>query len=54
VREQAAWALGEIGGEEAVQGLRLGLASELDDGVRSEIRAALERQESGSGGPALC
>jgi epoxyqueuosine reductase len=54
VREQAAWALGEIGGEAAVEGLRLGLASELDDGVRSEIRAALGRQESGSGGPALC
>ncbi len=41
VRGHAAWALGRIGGEEAVQALSAALETETDEGVRREIAAAL-------------
>jgi epoxyqueuosine reductase len=41
VRGHAAWALGRIGGEEAVASLEAALAAEGDEEVRAEIRAAL-------------
>lgn len=41
VRGHAAWALGRIGGEEALAVLRNALITEADDGVREEIREAL-------------
>jgi epoxyqueuosine reductase len=37
----AAWALGEIGGSEAIHALRLALESEKDDRVQMEIHSAL-------------
>lgn len=43
VRRHAAWALGELGGEESVLALGQSLDRETDEGVRSEIRAALHR-----------
>lgn len=42
VRSHAAWALGRIGGEEARGLLSRALANEAEEGVQSEIRAALE------------
>jgi epoxyqueuosine reductase len=41
VRRHAAWALGRIGGEEALDILRKALKTEADEGVREEIRGAL-------------
>lgn len=41
VRGHAAWALGRIGGEEALDTLRKALITEADEGVRGQIRAAL-------------
>jgi epoxyqueuosine reductase len=41
VRGHAAWALGRIGGEEALETLRKALITEADEGVREEIRDAL-------------
>jgi epoxyqueuosine reductase len=41
VRGHAAWALGRIGGEEAVAALEAALAAEGDEEVRAEIRGAL-------------
>ena len=41
VRGHAAWALGRIGGEEALAALEAALASERDAAVQGEIRAAL-------------
>jgi epoxyqueuosine reductase len=47
VRGAAAWALGQIGGVEAISALQERLEVEKDDGVAGEIRAALgERQPS--------
>lgn len=43
VRGHAAWALGRIGGNEALRHLRDRLAEEHDDGVREELTAALAR-----------
>jgi epoxyqueuosine reductase len=42
VRSHAAWALGRIGGAEAVDALSDALRSEDDAEVRSEIEAALD------------
>ena len=44
VRCHAAWALGQIGGDEARLALQSALQSEADEDVRAEIRAALENQ----------
>jgi len=41
-RGHAAWALGRIGGEEARAALEAALAAEVDEAVRTEIRAALD------------
>jgi epoxyqueuosine reductase len=41
VRGHAAWALGRLGGEEAISALRETLAGEADEWVREEIRDAL-------------
>ena len=43
VRGHAAWALGRIGGNEALRHLYERLAEEQDEGVRKELRAALAR-----------
>ena len=43
VRGHAAWALGRIGGNEALRHLYERLAEEQDEGVREELRAALAR-----------
>lgn len=43
VRGHAAWALGEIGSQAAVEGLQRRLQIETDDDVRGEIDAALAR-----------
>ena len=42
VRQHAAWALGQIGGETARQELQLALRTEMDESVRLEIRLALK------------
>ncbi len=42
IRGHAAWALGQIGGEEALHALRTALESEEDNEVRKEIAYALE------------
>jgi epoxyqueuosine reductase len=42
VRGHAAWALGQIGGEEAFHALRAALDRELDPSVREELAIALE------------
>jgi epoxyqueuosine reductase len=42
VRGHAAWALGRIAGEQAIESLHQALATEEDEGVRKEIRCALE------------
>lgn len=42
VRGHAAWALGQIGGEEATAALRAAAAEEEDDAVREELAATLE------------
>jgi epoxyqueuosine reductase len=41
VRAHAAWALGRIGAEEALEALASRLSSECDDSVKSELVAAL-------------
>jgi HEAT repeat protein len=41
VRAHAAWALGKIGGEPAVEALRSALRGEAEAAVRSELLAAL-------------
>ena len=46
VRGHAAWALGRIGGEEALRVLEEALEQEPDDGVRGEIGAALGREKA--------
>lgn len=48
VRKHAAWALGEIGGQTAQQGLRTARNGEGDAEVLGEIHAALDRIEAGS------
>lgn len=45
VRGHAAWALGRIGGNEALQHLRARLAQEQDTSVREEVAAALGEPE---------
>jgi epoxyqueuosine reductase len=42
VRQHAAWALGQIGGETASRELQLALRTEMDESVRAEIRRALK------------
>ena len=42
VREQAAWALGQIGTTEAAEGLEKRRLVEADGGVKKEIEAALD------------
>ena len=42
VRGHAAWALGEIGGESALESLEIAIKNEQDSYVREEITAALE------------
>ena len=42
MRGHAAWALGHIGGPEAIDALRAALEAESDTGVRQELTAALE------------
>ncbi len=42
VREHVAWALGQIGTAEAVEGLKKRRLLETDDGVKDEIEAALD------------
>jgi epoxyqueuosine reductase len=42
VRQHAAWALGQIGGETAWRGLQRALRTEMDESVRLEIRQALK------------
>jgi HEAT repeat protein len=51
VREHVAWALGQIGTAEAVEGLQKRRLVEADASVRYEIEAALEL--SGSSSPEL-
>ncbi len=47
VRGACAWALGQIGGEQAATAIRIQLSNEQDADVRSELLASLERiQES--------
>jgi hypothetical protein len=41
VRREAAWALVEIGGQQAKAALELGVTAELDEDVRKEVRRAL-------------
>lgn len=41
VRLHAAWALGQLGGQEALESLELALRLESDEGVRQEIKVAL-------------
>jgi epoxyqueuosine reductase len=50
VRGHAAWALGRIGGEEAVSALEEAWSREADPGVREEVRAALEAVVTTAGG----
>lgn len=45
IRGHAAWALGRIGGKQAVQALQNTLPGESDEEVRKEIRCALETTE---------
>ncbi len=47
VRAHAAWALGAIGGEQALGALRTAACSEPDPAVRQEINAALARHGAG-------
>ena len=63
VRSHAAWALGELGGDEAREALAARLASERDTSVRGEIETALARaapfregrtHEPGRIGPPRC
>lgn len=42
VRQHAAWALGQIGGETARRELQLALRTEMDESVRAEIHQALK------------
>ena len=42
VRQHAAWALGQIGGETARRELQLALRTEMDESVRAEIRQAFK------------
>lgn len=51
VRGHAAWALGRIGGEEALDALRKALITEGDEGVRGEIEAALTADIPGHNNP---
>jgi epoxyqueuosine reductase len=53
VRGHAAWALGRIGGNEALERLRERLPLEQDDGVRDEIHAALGVPEPNTASAAL-
>ena len=46
VRGHAAWALGRIGGSEALSALRCSLEIETDDEVVTEIQIALEEMEA--------
>ncbi len=48
VRGHVAWALGQLGGPESVDGLRAHLAAESDESVRHEIEAALSMIDSAS------
>ncbi|MEW6234344.1 MAG: tRNA epoxyqueuosine(34) reductase QueG [Candidatus Omnitrophota bacterium] len=51
IRAHAAWALGEIGGDEAFDGLAAALPDEKDEEVSSEIRLALNRRDERSISP---
>jgi epoxyqueuosine reductase len=46
VRGAAAWALGRVGGDRAVEALRARLADEADQQVRDEIASALASADS--------
>ncbi len=46
VRSHVAWALGQIGGDQAMQPLHSALESETDESVMEEIREALRSHES--------
>ena len=46
VREHAAWALGRLGGEPALQSLRVALPGETDQAVRTEITLSLAETEA--------
>ncbi len=50
VRGHAAWALGRIGGDEAVEALRRAIADEEDEWCKEEIHLALQQAEDGPGG----
>lgn len=48
LRGTAAWALGRIGGEEAMNNLEKGMASEQDSQVRNMLQQALSKLKSAS------
>ena len=48
IRGHAAWALGQIGGDEALQALQVALSSEEEREVRKEIAYALEYRQTQS------
>jgi len=49
VRRHAAWALGEIGSQPALDALQHRLQIEVDDEVRAEIEAAIKQLRDASG-----
>jgi epoxyqueuosine reductase len=49
VRAHAAWALGQLGGRAAIDGLRAAARKERETAVLDEIRAALDKHFSGTG-----
>ena len=53
VRGHAAWALGQIGGERAVEALRTRRSVEADGVVLAEIGSALEASQGGLAGSEL-
>jgi epoxyqueuosine reductase len=49
VREHAAWALGQVGGDEAVEILQAALEDETESDVLNEIRLAIETIQTKKG-----